>query len=81
MGSPICCLKTCIGFNETNLDKRKAAIVAPVSGFVFGDTSAIQENFGVGRVSWESGPPGGAAIAEGIDVLAWRAAMKARCRA
>ena len=37
-------------------------------GSVFKVTSPIQENFGVGRVSWEYGPPGGAAIAKGIDV-------------
>jgi hypothetical protein len=35
---------------------------------VFKVTSPIQENFGVGRVSWEYGPLGGAAIAKGIDV-------------
>jgi hypothetical protein len=33
-------------------------------GSVFKVTSPIQENFGVGRVSWEYGPPGGAAIAK-----------------
>jgi len=85
-------------FNETDLDKRKAAIAdlwneggifidpdgvhqgpeklsAVVTalqhrfpGSVFRVTSAIQENFGVGRVSWEHGPPGGAALAKGIDV-------------
>ena len=37
-------------------------------GSVFKVTSPIQENFGVGRVSWEYGPPGGAAIVKGIDV-------------
>ena len=37
-------------------------------GSVFKVTSPIQENFGVGRVSWEYGPPGGAAITKGIDV-------------
>ena len=36
-------------------------------GSVFKVTSPIQENF-VGRVSWEYGPLGGAAIAKGIDV-------------
>jgi hypothetical protein len=35
---------------------------------VFKVTSPIQENFGVGRVSWEYGPLGGAAIAKDIDV-------------
>ena len=30
-------------------------------GSVFKVTSSIQENFGVGRVSWEYGPLGGAA--------------------
>jgi hypothetical protein len=33
-------------------------------GSVFKVTSPIQENFGVGRVSWEYGPLGGAAIAK-----------------
>ena len=37
-------------------------------GSVFTITSPIQENFGVGRVSWEHGPPGGAATSKGIDV-------------
>ena len=37
-------------------------------GSVFKVTSPIQENFGVGRVCWEYGPPGAAAIAKGIDV-------------
>jgi hypothetical protein len=37
-------------------------------GSVFKVTSPIQENFGVGRVSWEYGPPGGAALVKGIDV-------------
>ena len=37
-------------------------------GSVFKVTSPIQENFGVGRVSWEYAPLGGAAIAKGIDV-------------
>jgi hypothetical protein len=37
-------------------------------GSVFKVTSPIQENFGVGRVSWEYGRLGGAAIAKGIDV-------------
>ncbi len=85
-------------FNETDLDKRNAAIAelwdeggifidpdgvhlgpeklsAVVTalqhrfpGSVFKVTSPIQENFGVGRVSWEYGPPGGTAIAKGIDV-------------
>jgi hypothetical protein len=35
---------------------------------VFRVTSPIQENFGVGRDSWEYGPPGGAALEKGIDV-------------
>jgi hypothetical protein len=85
-------------FEETALDKRKAAIanlwdedgifidpagvhqgLAKLSaavaalqhrfpGSVFRVTSPIQENFGVGRVSWEHGPPGEAAIVKGIDV-------------
>jgi hypothetical protein len=85
-------------FNETDLNKRKAAIVdlwdedgifidpvgvhqaheklnAAVTAFqhqlpgsVFRVTSPIQENFGVGRVSWECGPPGGAALEKGIDI-------------
>jgi len=37
-------------------------------GSVFRVTSPIQENFGVGRVSWEYGPPGGVALVKGIDV-------------
>jgi hypothetical protein len=37
-------------------------------GSVFRVTSPIQENFGVGRDSWEYGPPGGAALEKGIDV-------------
>jgi SnoaL-like domain len=85
-------------FNETDLDKRKAAIadlwnedgifIDPLGvhqgheklnaavtalqhqfpGSVFRVTSPIQENFGVGRDSWEYGPPGGAALEKGIDV-------------
>ena len=85
-------------FDETDLEKRKAAIadlwdgdgifIDPEGvhqgpeeisaaatavqhqfpGSVFTVTSPIQENFGVGRVSWEYGPPGGAAIVKGIDV-------------
>ena len=85
-------------FEETDLDKRKAAIVdlwdedgtfidpggihqgheqlsAAVTAFqgrfpgtVFTITSPIQENFGVGRVSWEHGGPGGAGIVRGTDV-------------
>jgi hypothetical protein len=35
---------------------------------VFKVASPIQENFGVGRVFWEYGPPGGPALAKGIDV-------------
>ena len=31
-------------------------------------TSPVQENFGVGRVSWEHGGPGGAGIVRGTDV-------------
>jgi SnoaL-like domain len=79
-------------FNETDLDKRKAAIadlwnedgifIDPLGvhqgheklnaavtalqhqfpGSVFRVISPIQENFGVGRDSWEYGPPGGAAL-------------------
>jgi hypothetical protein len=45
-----------------------AALQRQFPGSVFKVTSAIQENFGVGRVSWEYGPLGGAAIAKGIDV-------------
>jgi len=37
-------------------------------GSVFTVTSPIQENFGVGRVSWEYGPPGETALVKGIDV-------------
>jgi hypothetical protein len=85
-------------FDETDLEKRKAAIadlwdedgifIDPAGvhqgpeeisaaatavqhlfpGSVYTVTSPIQENFGVGRVSWEHGPPGGAALAKGIDV-------------
>jgi hypothetical protein len=85
-------------FEETDLDKRKAAIAdlwdeegifidpkgvhqgpdnlsAAVTalqhqfpGSVFKVISPIQENFGVGRVSWEYGLPGGAALVKGIDV-------------
>ena len=85
-------------FNETDLDKRKAAIadlwnedgifIDPLGvhqgheklnaavtalqhqfpGSVFRVTSPIQENFGVGRDSWEYGPPGEAALEKGIDV-------------
>jgi len=85
-------------FNETDLNKRKAAIadlwdedgifIDPLGvhqgheklnaavtalqhqfpGSVFRVTSPIQENFGVGRGSWEYGPPGGAALEKGIDV-------------
>ena len=59
-------------FNETDLDKRKGAIADALQhqfpGSVFKVTSPIQENFGVGRVSWEDGPLGRAAIAKGIDV-------------
>ena len=81
-------------FDETDLDKRKAAIAdlwdedgifidpegvhqgpeklsAAVTalqhqfpGSVFKVTSPIQENFGVGRVSWEYGPLGGADVAK-----------------
>jgi SnoaL-like domain len=85
-------------FNETDLDKRKAAIadlwnedgifIDPLGvhqgheklnaavtalqhqfpGSVFRVTSPIQENFGVGRDSWEYGPSGGAGLEKGIDV-------------
>jgi hypothetical protein len=44
------------------------ALQRQFSGSVFKVTSPIQENFGVGRVSWEYGPLGGATIAKGIDV-------------
>jgi hypothetical protein len=37
-------------------------------GFVFKETSPVQKNFGVGRVAWEYGPPGEAAVVRGIDV-------------
>jgi hypothetical protein len=37
-------------------------------GTVYTVTSPVQENFGVGRVSWEHGPPGGVATGKGIDV-------------
>ena len=85
-------------FEETDLDKRKAAIadlwdgdgifIDPEGvhqgpeeisaaatavqhqfpGSVFTVISPIRENFGVGCVSWELGPPGGAALVKGIDV-------------
>jgi hypothetical protein len=95
-------------FDETDLDKRKAAIAdlwdedgifidpegvhhgperlsAAVTalqhrfpGSVFRVTSPIQEYFGVGRVSWEYGPPGGAvsdrvyAASDAAAVVAFR---------
>jgi hypothetical protein len=37
-------------------------------GSVFKMTSPVEEQFGVGRVSWEYGPPGRAAIVKGTDV-------------
>jgi hypothetical protein len=85
-------------FDETDLDKRKAAIadlwvedglfIDPVGvfrgheaistavdglhetipGSLFTVTSAVQEQFGVGYVSWEYGPPGGDPVVKGIDV-------------
>ena len=85
-------------FNETDIDKRKAAITdlwdedgifidplgvhqgyeelnAAVTAFQrhfpgseFRVTSPVQEYFGVGRDSWECGPPSGAALEKGIDV-------------
>jgi hypothetical protein len=52
--------------------KRSASVVTALQrrfpGSVFKVTSPIQENFGVGRVSWEYGRLGGASIAKGIDV-------------
>jgi hypothetical protein len=50
------------------LNAAVAAFQHQFPGSVFRVTSPVQENFGVGRCSWECGPPGGAAIEKGIDV-------------
>ncbi len=51
-------------------EKLNAAVTAfqhQFPGSMFRVTSPIQENFGVGRVSWECGPPA-PALEKGIDV-------------
>jgi hypothetical protein len=50
------------------LSAAATAVQHQFPGSVFTVTSPVQENFGVGRVSWEYGPPGEAALVKGIDV-------------
>jgi hypothetical protein len=52
-------------------EKLSAAVTAlqrHFPGFVFKETSPVQENCGAGRIAWEYGAPGQAPVVRGIDV-------------
>ena len=50
------------------LNAAVTALQRMIPGIKFKLTSPVQEQFGVGRVSWEHGAPGGSATAKGVDV-------------